>query len=110
MQAQILSSSTEIQAGFHALSEPLRIQVLELLRFQELCVCELCEHLNVSQSKLSFHLKNLKDAGLLRSRTSGRWIYYSLNLPQLVVLEQYLAEYRRFSPISPARACLEDKI
>lgn len=110
MQAQILSSSTEIQAGFHALSEPLRIQVLELLRFQELCVCELCEHLNVSQSKLSFHLKTLKDAGLLRSRTSGRWIYYSLNLPQLAVLEQYLAEYRRFSPILPARACSEEKI
>lgn len=108
MQAQSISSSTDIQAGFHALSEPLRIQVLELLRCRELCVCELCEHLNVSQSKLSFHLKTLKDAGLLRSRTSGRWIYYSLNLPQLAVLEQYLADYRRFSPISPARTCSDE--
>ncbi|GFE67877.1 helix-turn-helix transcriptional regulator [Chroococcus sp. FPU101] len=109
MQVQSLSSSTDIQAGFHALSEPLRIQVLELLRTRELCVCELCEYLNVSQSKLSFHLKTLKDAGLLRSRTSGRWIYYSLNIPQLALLEQYLADYRRFSPISPTHACSEDK-
>ncbi len=94
-----------IAAGFHALSDPLRIQVLELLRQQELCVCDLCEQLGVSQSKLSFHLKTLKESGFVRSRQEGRWIYYSLNLPQFVVLEQYLAEYRRFSPILPARSC-----
>lgn len=70
--------------GFHALSEPRRIQVLELLRFQELCVCELCEHLGVTQSKLSFHLKTLKEAALIRARQESRWIYYSLNLPQFV--------------------------
>lgn len=38
-----------VATSFHALSEPLRIQVLELLRSQELCVCE-CEHLEVTQS------------------------------------------------------------
>ncbi len=92
-------------AGFHALSDPIRIQVLELLRSQELCVCELCEHLGITQSKLSFHLKNLKEADLVRSRQEGRWIYYSLNLSQFVILEQYLAEFRRFSPILPARSC-----
>lgn len=86
----------KIAAGFHALSDPLRIQVLELLRQQELCVCELCNHLVVHQSKLSFHLRTLKDAGLIRGRQEGRWIYYSLNLPQFLELEQYLAEYRRF--------------
>ncbi len=94
-----------IVSGFHALSDPLRIQVLELLRSQELCVCELCEHLGTSQSKLSFHLKTLKEANLVRSRQEGRWIYYSLNLSQFVLLEQYLAEFRRFSPILPARPC-----
>jgi ArsR family transcriptional regulator len=96
-----------IASGFHALSEPLRIRLLELLQQQELCVCELCEALGVSQSKLSFHLKTLKEAGLVRSRQEGRWVYYSLNLPQFVVLEQYLAEFRRFSPILPARPCSE---
>jgi ArsR family transcriptional regulator len=97
--------SPQIVAGFHALSEPLRLKVLDLLKHQELCVCELCEQLAVSQSKLSFHLKALKEADLVRTRQDGRWIYYSLNLPQMVTLEQYLAEYRRFSPMLPARLC-----
>ena len=95
----------EIIAGFHALSDPLRLQVLELLRDRELCVCELCEQLQVSQSKLSFHLKTLKEANLAIARQEGRWIYYRLNLAQFVAIEQYLAEYRRFSPILPARQC-----
>lgn len=96
---------TAIVAGFHALSEPLRLQILDLLRTQELCVCELCERLDTTQSKLSFHLKALKEANLVQSRQEGRWIYYSLNLPQFVLLEQYLAEFRRFSPILSARPC-----
>ncbi|MEG3896538.1 MULTISPECIES: metalloregulator ArsR/SmtB family transcription factor [unclassified Microcoleus] len=94
-----------VSAGFHALSDPLRIQILELLREQELCVCELCDRLSAPQPKLSFHLKTLKEAGLVRSRQEGRWIYYSLNLAQFLALEQYLAEYRRFSQILPARQC-----
>ncbi|HEY9696143.1 MAG TPA: metalloregulator ArsR/SmtB family transcription factor [Trichocoleus sp.] len=97
--------SSQVLAGFHALSEPLRLQVLELLRDRELCVCDLCAALDVTQSKLSFHLKVLKEAELVRSRQEGRWIYYSLNLPQFVVMEQYLADYRRFSPIVPSRSC-----
>jgi ArsR family transcriptional regulator len=94
-----------IAAGFHALSDPLRLQILELLREQELCVCDLCDRLCVPQSKLSFHLKTLKEAALVRSRQEGRWIYYSLNLAQFLALEQYLSEYRRFSQILPARPC-----
>jgi ArsR family transcriptional regulator, arsenate/arsenite/antimonite-responsive transcriptional repressor len=94
-----------IISGFHAMSEPLRLQVIELLRDRELCVCELCDILQVSQSKLSFHLKSLKDANLIIPRQEGRWIYYRLNLPQFVVLEQYLAEYRLFSPLLAARSC-----
>ncbi|MBF2036885.1 MAG: winged helix-turn-helix transcriptional regulator [Leptolyngbyaceae cyanobacterium T60_A2020_046] len=90
-------------SGFHALSDPLRIKVIENLRSQEMCVCDLCELLSVSQSKLSFHLRVLKDASLVRARPQGRWTYYSLNLPQFVMLEQYLSEFRRFSPILPDR-------
>lgn len=97
-----LESSTEAcLAGFHALSDPIRVNVIDSLRSQEMCVCDLCNLLNISQSKLSFHLRVLKDASLVRARPQGRWTYYSLNLPQFVVLEQYLAEFRRFSPIVP---------
>ena len=105
MQTTSTKTSDKTISGFHALSEPIRIQVLELLRSQELCVCELCEYLGVTQSKLSFHLKTLKEAGLVQTRQEGRWIYYSLNLPQFVILEQYLAEYRRFAAMLPARPC-----
>jgi ArsR family transcriptional regulator len=105
MQSTSFATSDLIIAGFHALSDPLRIKILELLRQQELCVCELSESLRVTQSKLSFHLKTLKEAGLVRARQEGRWIYYSLNLPQFVVLEQYLSEYRRFSQLLPSRLC-----
>jgi len=101
------SQETQIAASFHALSDPLRIRVIELLRSQELCVCDLCDRLEINQSKLSFHLKTLKESGLLRSRQEGRWIYYSLNLSQFIVLEQYLSEYRRFSQMLPVRSCSE---
>jgi ArsR family transcriptional regulator len=105
----LLTTSTLIVSGFHALSDPLRVQVLDLLREKELCVCDLCDALGVTQSKLSFHLKALKQAGLVQARQQGCWIYYSLNLPQFVVLEQYLAEFRRFSPILPVRSCKDDR-
>lgn len=101
------SLSTKVVASFKALGDPIRVTVLELLRNQELCVCDLCEHIGIAQSKLSFHLKILREAGLIRGRQEGRWIYYSLNLPEIVVLEQYLAEFRRFSPMLPARACAD---
>ena len=101
----IIHDSIQISSGFRALADPLRLQIIELLRSQELCVCELCDRLDVNQSKLSFHLKNLKEAGLVNSRQEGRWIYYRLNLAMFVTLEQYLSEYRRFGDVLPARNC-----
>lgn len=95
----------DIAISFHALSDPLRIQILELLRHQELCVCEICENLAVSQSKLSFHLKALKEVGLIKGRQEGRWVYYSINLSQMIILEEYLGEFRRFSSVVPALSC-----
>lgn len=100
--------SINIVVIFKALSEPLRVQVIELLKEQEMCVCDLCDRLGVTQSKLSFHLKTLREAGIVRSRQEGRWIYYRLNLSTLVELEDYLAEFRRFSPRLPVRICLPD--
>jgi ArsR family transcriptional regulator, arsenate/arsenite/antimonite-responsive transcriptional repressor len=103
-----ISSASDIELGFHALSDPLRLRVLELLKQRELCVCELCAALEVPQSKLSFHLKALKTANLVKSYQEGRWTYYSLNLNQFLRLEQYLAEFRRYGDIVPARRCDDD--
>ena len=66
-------------ALFHALSDPTRLAVLQLLRDGERCVCELQAEIDAAQSRLSFHLKVLKDAGLVRDRKEGRWSYYSLS-------------------------------
>lgn len=64
---------------FHALSDPTRLAVLDLLRDGERCVCELQAEIDASQSRLSFHLKVLKDAGLVTDRKEGRWSFYALS-------------------------------
>jgi ArsR family transcriptional regulator len=63
---------------FHALSDETRIGLVERLRTGEQCVCNLMDHLGAAQSRLSFHLKVLKDAGLVDCRKEGRWAYYWL--------------------------------
>jgi len=66
---------------FHALSDETRLSILEMLRDGERCVCDLQSALDAAQSRLSFHLKVLKDAGLVSDRKDGRWSYYTL-LPE----------------------------
>jgi ArsR family transcriptional regulator len=78
-----MTTATSIDATraaplFQALSDPTRLAILEMLRSGERCVCELQDALDAAQSRLSFHLKVLKDAGLVRDRKEGRWSYYTL--------------------------------
>lgn len=68
---------------FHALSDPTRLRILAALRNGEQCVCNLTGLLVAQQSRLSFHMKTLKDAGLVKDRREGRWIHYSL-VPEAV--------------------------
>ncbi len=79
--------------GFQALCDPHRLQILDQLRSQEQCVCDLSTSLQIPQSKLSFHLKTLKEAGLIESRQQGRWIYYRITLPQFNALTNYLQTF-----------------
>ena|SRR5687768_12420603 len=64
---------------FHALSDETRLEIIELLRKGERCVCELTDTLDAAQSRLSFHLRVLKDAGIVRDRKDGRWVHYELD-------------------------------
>ena len=64
---------------FHALSDPTRIEIVQMLSHGERCVCELQAALAVAQSRLSFHLKTLKAAGLVTDRREGRWVFYALD-------------------------------
>jgi ArsR family transcriptional regulator len=63
---------------FQALSDDTRLDILGMLRDGERCVCELQDALDSAQSRLSFHLRVLKEAGLVTDRKEGRWSYYSI--------------------------------
>ena len=89
--------STSLQSAqarqlLKALADPLRLRVIESLGNGERCVCDLTCELGLAQSKLSFHLKVLKDAGLLADRQEGRWVYYSLRSEAIDSLRSWLAE------------------
>ncbi|WP_291160318.1 ArsR/SmtB family transcription factor [Gemmatimonas sp. UBA7669] len=68
---------------FHALSDETRLAALDMLRDGERCVCDLQEALDAAQSRLSFHLKVLREAGLVSDRKEGRWSYYRINAEAL---------------------------
>ncbi len=80
---------------FKALSDPLRLRILDRLRGGERCVCELTEALDAGQSLLSFHVKTLKDAGLVTDRREGRWMHYALDDAGLAELDAFLGSLRR---------------
>ena len=79
---------------FRALGDETRLRLLEQLRGGEQCVCDLTDELDASQSRLSFHLKTLKDAGLVSDRREGRWVYYAINPRALATLERVLADLK----------------
>lgn len=61
-----------------ALSDENRIKIVKMLACCDMCVCDICGNLNLSQPAVSHHLKILSDAGLLKTERKGKWIYYSL--------------------------------
>lgn len=79
---------------FRALGDETRLLLLEQLRAGEQCVCDLTDELDASQSRLSFHLKTLKDAGLVVDERRGRWVYYAINPEALAALDRALTELR----------------
>ncbi len=96
---------------FHALSDPTRLAILASLRNGECCVCDLQSALEAAQSRLSFHLRVLKDAGLVTDRKDGRWSWYQL-VPHAVdelheALDALRPGFGRFEPArEPSRTLL----
>jgi ArsR family transcriptional regulator len=73
---------------FHALSDETRLEIIQRLLSGEKCVCDLTDALDAAQSRLSFHLKTLRDAGIVNDRKSGRWVYYTLDKDVFSELEE----------------------
>ena len=69
---------TKIATLLKIVSEESRLRMLCILRRGEHCVCEIMEHVDLSQSLISHHLRDLKDAGVVQDSKRGLYVYYSL--------------------------------
>ena len=90
-----VASRIKASAVFHALSDPTRLELVNRLVAGEQCVCELTDALKTGQSRLSFHLKVLKESGLILDRREGRWMYYALNEDAFEELEELIRTLKK---------------
>jgi ArsR family transcriptional regulator len=75
---------------FKALSDPTRLRIMLLLKQRELCVCELMFILGMEQSRISHHMRVLRDAGIAEDIRDGRWIIYRVPAETRPLLEGLL--------------------
>jgi ArsR family transcriptional regulator, arsenate/arsenite/antimonite-responsive transcriptional repressor len=78
----------------NALADEARVEIVARLLDGEKCVCDLTDALETGQSRLSYHLKVLKDAGLVTDRREGRWSYYTLARDAFLEAEELLSSLR----------------
>jgi len=86
-----------------SLSDPIRVNILELMMCGEICVCDIVKVTGLSQSKISYHIKILKDSGLISDRQEGRWVYYKLDLEVLSDIKNWMGNLIQSS--SSKRSC-----
>lgn len=91
----IIAMNITHDSFFKMLADKTRMRALMLMQSEgELCVCELTQALKLSQPKISRHLAQLRESGLVRTRRDGQWMYYQINpaLPEwsLTILQQAL--------------------
>lgn len=82
--------SREAARWFHALSDPTRVEIIRRLSHGECCVCDLQDTLDAAQSRLSFHLRVLKEAGIVTDRRDGRWVHYTVRRDALDEMAGFL--------------------
>jgi ArsR family transcriptional regulator len=78
MASKVDNQNRFISTVFHALADPIRLEIIFYLREGEKCVCEIVPHLNLIQPLVSRHLKILKDSGIVRCRKDGTKRMYSI--------------------------------
>ena len=93
----------KFEIAFKALGEPSRLRILKVLSEREFCVCELEEILEMSQPRVSQHLRVLKHAGLVTERREKQWCFYAANR---TALEECLRDFQRFLE-QPIKDCPE---
>ncbi|RHW34146.1 ArsR family transcriptional regulator [Neobacillus notoginsengisoli] len=89
LQISLKDVSTEklfevYETKFKAIADKKRLQIMNILTEKgEMCVCDLAPLMEMAQSRLSYHLKILLDAGIITKRTEGTWSYYMLNQKEI---------------------------
>lgn len=80
-------------ATFKALSDPTRLRILKAISaMSELCECNIVPSFGLSQPTISYHLKILREAGLITSDRRGQWVYHSVNNKALMGAMRNLTE------------------
>ena len=105
MRTKMAKGIADVAKVFQALSDETRLLILEQLKDGEQCVCDLTEVFKTGQSRLSFHLRVLKDAGLILARPEGRWMYYSLNADGVEELQDVVNSLIAASSRAAKRGC-----
>ena len=94
------AGADELAPLFKAVADPMRLRLLSLIACHdggESCVCDLLEAFNVTAPSVSYHLKILREAGLISSERRGTWVYYRVNPDVMARMSAVLAP--------PASAC-----
>ena len=76
---------------FQAFADETRLSIVQMLCRGECCVCDLQTSVGAYQSRLSFHLRKLKEAGVVDDRRDGRWVYYELRPEALEEMRAFLS-------------------
>lgn len=92
-------------AVIKALSDPNRLNIIDMLSCGELCACKLLAHFRITQPTLSHHMKVLTDCGLVAGRKDGVWTHYSLNRAKM---EEFIAFLRNLAENKDDCVCRQD--
>ena len=88
-----------------AMSDANRMKIVALIqRESQLCVCEICDTLEIAQPLVSRYLKQLKEANILQSHKKGKWIIYAISEVPSNVLQAYLQELKKIE-LKPLCSC-----
>lgn len=101
MRPATLPDTDTLLRRLKAIGDEKRLAILLQLADGERCVCDLLDAVEVSQSLTSFHLRALREAGLVTDRRVGRWVHYAINPAGLAELEDSLRHLRQAATVAP---------
>lgn len=81
-----------ISKKLKVLSDPKRLEIVDMLSCEELCACEILEKFDISQPTLSSDMKKLEDANIIKSRKEGKNVFYIVNKENLDELYNLLGK------------------